>query len=239
MFNGKSLQFYNVWGRGNNKDYTDLANQELNNDYELQHPAGSTHPNYNMVTYVQIATDQNNYVMFVEIPYKLMEDFSYGVATSTSSYHFELRDGSAWYTPDGVVRQNYKPADGIAVNEFIDANMHMSDYTSNSGYCSDNEHHYYLTAKQELNKLSTDQRTAFQTAPSFEEARARYEAWAVANNDSAPYDGNDSVVTPINSGLFKFFNDSSSKIALVIFVSVLLTITSIGMMLFVRKRKHI
>lgn len=88
------------------------------------------------------------------------------------------------------------------VRDFVDLYLHLTDYTSNEGYCNDLEHGYYLTAKTGFNSLvapSDDRVDLFKTDLEFVDAKARYEAWAVANNDAAPYDKNNTVVSKIHA----------------------------------------
>ena len=108
MFNGKSLTYYNVWGRGNNKDFTDRSTPTLNLEYELEHPAGQKTLMYNMVTWLRLKSGESNYVFEVEIPNKLMEDFGY------TEYDFTVREGSLWLAPTGLVRFGSAPADVYA-----------------------------------------------------------------------------------------------------------------------------
>lgn len=240
MFNGKSLTFYNVWGRGNNKDYTDLTTPVANPDYELEHPAGITAPNYNMVTYLQVVTDQDNYVFFIDIPNKLMEDFGY------STYNFSIRDGSAWVTPSGVIRYNMAPADRYAVTNFVDDNMHLADVgtdnTADTGACR-GDTGYYLTAKKAFNGLTAGQKAIFQNNTNtelFAIARARYEAWAAANHDGAPYDGNNTIVTLSSNGRLSmlFENNGGRATVMIVIVMSLVSLTGIGFLFSVKKRKH-
>ena len=195
MLNGYTFQYYNVWGRGNGKDYTDLANAVLNTDYELEHPASGI--NYNMVTYAKLESG-NTYIFKVEIPNKLMDDFGY------TSYNFSLRDGSAWATPNGVIRLNENNADNIVVQTFARDYMHLNDVAtsdhSDTNACRGN-HGYYLTAKKVYNGLTASQKDLFRNSTDVEiaDARERYEAWAFANHDAAPYDGNDFINTYTNA----------------------------------------
>lgn len=182
LVNGKTILYYNAWARANSKDFTDWSNNVQNPDYETTHPTGSANHMYDQAMNLTIATDQSNYVIFVNIPNQLVTDLSLGAIS------FELRDGSAWVTPSGVARINCAPADRYVVEDFVEGPMHMFDYTSELGYCADNEHHYYLTAKQAFNALTNEQKEAFQNANCFKPAKARFEAWASANGDANPYD---------------------------------------------------
>lgn len=78
-----------------------------------------------------------------------------------------------------------KVTDGgiFAANSFVNANMHMADYSENKGWCNDKEHHYYDTAKSAYNSMSDEGRFAFQTDSTFTDAKARLDAWANASGD--------------------------------------------------------
>ena len=118
-----------------------------------------------------------------------------------------------------------------AVNDFVNAYMHMTDYTSNLGYCSDEEHHYYITAKGALLNLGSDCINEFRTNDAFASALARYLAWANANQDSNPF-AQTSGTQMINS-----VNNNST----LIFVSVVLlsVVSSFAIMGFIYyKKKH-
>ena len=234
VFNGKTLQYYNVWGRGNDKDYTDLSNAVLNIDYELDHPTSGI--NYNMVTYLSIATDQPNYVVFVEIPNKLMEDFGY------STYSFSLRDGSAWASTSGTIRVNMSLADKNVVDDFANTYLHMADIpttdTSDTGACK-GSNGYYLLAKRAYNNLTPSQQALFASDSDYADAVLRYEAWAEINNDGDPYDGNNAIVTPAYR-VINFLGNTPEEVdnnLLIVVTSIIVAMTLVGaIVLYKRKR---
>ena len=178
MFNGKTLQYYNVWGRGNDKDFTDLTTPTMNLDYELDHPASGT--KYNMVTYLNIATDQPNYVIFVEIPNKLMEDFGY------NSYNFTIRDGSAWVSKDSsgnpaIIRHSENPFDEDIANaileleNYVDLSLYdTEDAAAISAIINEAKNDLYsITSLEEITTIVSNTKAAideFQTAQEKEEA---------------------------------------------------------------------
>lgn len=81
--------------------------------------------------------------------------------------------------------ESTKVTDGgiFAANSFVDANMHMTDYSESKGWCNDKEHHYYDTAKSAYNSMGDEGRLAFQMDSTFTDAKARLDAWATANGD--------------------------------------------------------
>lgn len=73
------------------------------------------------------------------------------------------------------------------VADFINSYLYMTTYTNNLGYCNDNTHHYYQTAKDNLLDLGEKYITEFKNNDDFNAAQARYEAWASFNGDATPY----------------------------------------------------
>ena len=129
--------------------------------------------------------------------------------------------------------------DKAAVQEFVEY-LHMTSYTTNSGYCKDNEHHYYLTAKAAYNDLiygNATRENYFATDSDFAAAKARYEAWAAANGDLAPYDGNDDIQSMRSSLLGIGTNvENTNTIAIIVIIS-MVSVTAIGGYFFIKRRK--
>lgn len=127
------------------------------------------------------------------------------------------------------------------VNAFVDTYMHMADYdklhnnVNGKGWCNDEEHHYYLTAKQGFNALTSAQKEIFKTDSDFEEAHNRYLAWATACGDTQPYVG-----TTINntSNVITISKDNSVSVVLVAMIIVVSSSTMLSIFLFIKKRKH-
>ena len=143
---------------------------------------------------------------------------------------------SSSYELKNIVSVEAVDTDRGAVEDFVRDYMHM-DYTDNLGYCNDNEHHYYLTAKAAFNDLTSTQQTLFRNDSEFSAAKARYEAWAVANNDAAPYDGNDTVVSTIHSNIIANVTNSDATISIMIVV-IMLSASIVGGYFFLRRRKE-
>ena len=240
LMNGKPLVYYHAWARGNSKDFTELnfddPTQSIQNpDYELGHPLNNAvHSNYDLAVGVSIVRDQAKYTFFIDVPDQLVTDLSLGALT------FALRDGSDWMTSrDGnVVIYRYSKQlhdDYLVVKAFVDEKLHMTDYTENLGYCNDDSHHYYLTAKEALYALTDSQKELFVTHADFALAKARYEAWASFNNDANPYDGNLSLPSP-NTSLNKD-QKNNSLIIVVAIISVTLA-CSTSIFIVIKKRRH-
>lgn len=123
----------------------------------------------------------------------------------------------------------------IAANAFVNDNMHMSDYGENLGWCKDNEHHYYETAKAAYNSLSDEGRFAFQNDTQFSDAKLRLDAWALANGDVYDFTSNQYTKSKMSSRAFaSSLNVNNSSFFLVI------SIVSLGFLsvfIYYAKRK--
>ena len=123
----------------------------------------------------------------------------------------------------------------IAANAFVNDNMHMSDYGENLGWCKDNEHHYYETAKAAYNSLSDEGRCAFQNDTQFSDAKLRLDAWALANGDVYDFTSNQYTKSKMSSRAFaSSLNVNNSSFFLVI------SIVSLGILsvfIYYAKRK--
>ena len=233
LINGKSLTFYNVWGRANNKDYTDDTYTTYTPEYETEHPTSGK--NYNMVTYARLRTS-DYYKITVKFSEQLVTDFSLGTVT------ISIRDGSAWMTDTGVVRVNVSLAEKYELDAFVDYSLHMVDIptsdVSGTGACLGNSG-YYINAKREYNALSAHDKTLFREEAEYADARARYEEWARINNDAAPYDGNNAIVTPIRNVLaISFLQDKEmTKDIIVIISAVVAGLAAIGLVFFYLRKK--
>lgn len=236
LLNGLPISHYHAWARGNSKDFTDLSDASTQNPaYELEHPTGSPSINYDVAIKVTNVTNQPKFTFFFDIPNQMIEDLS------LTEFTFTIRDGSDWMTPDATVLR-YDAAgnaeDAEIVAEFAQNKMHMSDYNESLGYCNDNDHHYYLTAKVAYNQLTYTQKIAFRNNDTFAAARLRYEAWATFNNDADPYDGNDSVINTINAGRVHLLNSNSNDTIIIVVLATMLTsVVAVGALFLLRKRK--
>ena len=240
LMNGKSLAHYNAWARGNSKDFTNLADTSTQNpDYEVGHPlgAGKVDTLYDLATRIEVITDQAKYYLAISVPNQLLADLNM-VGNPT----FTLRDGSAWLSiVDGqskVVRYDAQAnADFTAVTAFANNSLHMVDYNESLGYCNDNEHHYYLTAKAAYNALTDSQKAMFANCGEFAAAKARYEKWAEFNHDANPYDGNDSIVSALEVSMFNENNGGAGYVIIIISITVASAI-AFGLLFMLRKKER-
>ena len=112
---------------------------------------------------------------------------------------------------------------------FINDYMHM-DYTDNLGYCKDEEHHYYVTAKKAWKALSEEVRSIIINEEEFASAYNRLLAWAKANNDDINSDNS------LNSNII---NKSENKMPIaVITILSIITLTSVSSILLLKKKKE-
>lgn len=92
----------------------------------------------------------------------------------------------------------------IAADSFVNKNMHMEDYNENLGWCKDDTHHYYETAKSAFNALSEEGRFAFQNESKFLDAKTRLDAWALANGDVFDFTSNRYAKSKMESNVLTF-----------------------------------
>lgn len=132
-------------------------------------------------------------------------------------------NGSKTYFDVELFKKSEAAATSI-VQGWVNSYLHMSDYTSNSGYCSDGGHHYYSAAKTALLALGNASILEFKSNSLFDPAQARYDAWAVANGDNAPCSANSanpgSAVSSPNDS-----KDAAPVLAFVIYLLALFAIS--------------
>lgn len=127
-----------------------------------------------------------------------------------------------------------KTDDCMGLESFINTNLHMSDYSTELGYCSDDEHHYYATAKAAFNLLNKHQRSLFVSNSAYALEYARLSAWAKANGDAF---NNEDTLAP-GSRITLFFNIDNSNMASIIVIISMISIAAVGGYFFLRKRKE-
>ena len=127
------------------------------------------------------------------------------------------------------------------VKEFVQDNMHMTDYDSDlhvgvegDGWCKDEEHHYYSTAKAAFNALTDDQRELFCTSATFANAYARLRAWAAANSDT--FDLNSYTISEANNTLGFVANNHSSVGIIIAIISLTSLVVGFGLSFLLKKK---
>lgn len=127
-------------------------------------------------------------------------------------------------------------SDCVGLETFIDTYLHMN-YVDNLGYCKDNEHHYYTTAKSAFNSLNEHQRTLFTSNSAYTSEWARLQAWANANGDSL----NSSTLLDEKKNplvLFNLSNNQGATGTIIVIVMSFLTCTLCASYVINKKRKN-
>ena len=129
------------------------------------------------------------------------------------------------------------------LDSFQNESLKMNSYdvggeqgsTGGNGSCIS----YYLPAKQAFNDLSEIEQQIFKTSSEYAAAKLRFEEWADKNNDGAPYDGNETIVTLARANRISIFNegDVGNTTAIIIIVS-LFSLTAVGGFFFIKKKKQ-
>ena len=123
--------------------------------------------------------------------------------------------------------------DCVGLETFISTYMHM-DYTDNLGYCKDNTHHYYSSAKEAFNGLNDHQRSLFVNNTAYKAEYDRLSRWAEFNNETLntttnKYDSNALVV--IN-------NNKTNYVPYILIVVSITSISFMGYFLLNKKKKR-
>ena len=121
------------------------------------------------------------------------------------------------------------------VQGFVDVFMHMNSYSSNNGYCADENHHYYSDAKTAYATLTAQQKEDFCTKSAYADAYARLSAWAAANGET--FDGSYSLVSAAKTGLTILGTNNGAIIAVIIVISAI-GLTSVGSYFLLKKKKE-
>jgi len=109
------------------------------------------------------------------------------------------------------------------------------DYVQNLGYCKDNEHHYYSSAKTAFNALNTHQRSLFTGNSAYTSEWARLSAWATANGESLNVSNQlaaNNIINPL-----AISTEGKSTLIIVLIVS-LVGVSIIGGYFFIKKKKE-
>ena len=130
LLNGKTFTTYNAWVRGNSKDFTNLSDpSSITREYETGKPGGKIAVNECLALYIENPTDQDNYVIIINVPDQLLVDFS------LSSVEFSLRDGSLWYALDENGNPIKGRVDQVAFNNLVyEASQTLENYVDITKY---------------------------------------------------------------------------------------------------------
>ena len=122
--------------------------------------------------------------------------------------------------------------DCVGLESFIDIYMHMN-YVENLGYCKDNEHHYYSTAKSAFNSLNAHQRSLFTGNAAYTSEWARLSAWAHANGETL--NGSNQLGKAVQISPLVGKNNNINNIAIIIVVSIV-AVSAISCYIFIKKK---
>lgn len=129
------------------------------------------------------------------------------------------------------------------VKSFVDNYMHMDDIavtnTDDTGACRGSSG-YYATAKAAWNSMVSSYTGSMNLKDIFEErfpdAYERYITWAEKCGDNSPFDGN---AAPSSSKSSIVNIESNSATSIIVIVVSLITITSVGAYITLRKKKEV
>ena len=131
-----------------------------------------------------------------------------------------------------------KTEDCLGLEEFITENLHMSDYPgtpgqAGPGWCNDEEHHYYSTAKAAYNSLNEHQKALFVGNSAYAAEFARLSAWAAANKEAF---NSSNVLGAIKN--VSFIGDSGNSTTLVIILVSTVGVAAMGGYFLFKKKKQ-
>lgn len=135
----------------------------------------------------------------------------------------------------GGENQIGKTEDCLGLETFIDTYLHMDDYTASQGWCADEEHHYYSTAKAAYNSLNTHQKSLFVGNSAYTSEYARLRAWAAANGES--FNAQNTLAASSRIAPLSIINGSGNTVAIIVIVS-MISVTAIGGYFFLRSKKE-
>ena len=150
-------------------------------------------------------------------------------------YHiYKTTSEFALYDASQIVIINNDASDKEIVQSFVNNYMHMTDYDSSltgegTNACLGADG-YYMRAKNQLTILSESQIALFQSDDDFNNAQARYEAWAAAYGDLTPY----AKTVSFSSASFRVAVDNNKTFAIIVALSMIVTT---GTCLFIKYRK--
>ena len=127
LVNDKPLTYYNDWARGNYKDFDE--NWVRRDEYYTEGP--NEYRNYNVAIQPTIVMDQQNYFIFLRIPYQLFVDLGISKTPIIS-----IREGALWLSKDGdnlIHVRNTKKATVQTTTEFTIESLSVEENSDHSG----------------------------------------------------------------------------------------------------------
>ena len=156
---------------------------------------------------------------------------SVAIATVVKSKRANIQSVTIYSSSNQNIGQS---EDCVGLETFINTYMHM-DYVDNLGYCKDDEHHYYSTAKAAFNALNTHQRSLFTGNTAYASEWARLSKWAEFNGDSL---NSNNILASNGKNIANIIKNSNiDKITFVIVISTA-AVSIIGLYLFIKKKNE-
>ena len=157
---------------------------------------------------------------------------SFKILTETSSSRVNIQSISIYSQgPEVDIGQS---TDCVGLETFISTYMHM-DYIENLGYCKDNEHHYYSTAKAAFNALNDHQRNLFTSNSAYLVEWTRLSTWASKNGDSL--NQNKKLEVGIINPVLSIISDNSFDLIITLIMISIASISICGYFILHKKRK--
>lgn len=166
------------------------------------------------------------------------------VAQGNNTHNTINGNGTAFgaYAEPTVTISLYADVAGT-IQAFIYSKMHTDipynpDPTlpiNNAGNCSSQS--WYVQAKSVLVGLGSAYIAEFQNNNTFNDAQARYEAWASACHDSTPYEG-EGIVPAAGTNIVDGITNKNSTVIIIVIASVL-SLASFGVYFLLRKKKEV
>lgn len=197
--------------------------------------------------YLQAPTNEKNYLQRTDVLsencYFTLEDNANGVTIISNlrnTYSIQFNSSTskfALYATSQKASPLYISGDAAnPIQGFVDVFMHMETYSSNSGYCADENHHYYSDAKTAYASLSPEQKQTFCTDSAYADAYARLSAWATANGDQI--DAEYALVQASRMPISYIIDGNNGSIVAIIVLISLVSITAISGYYFIKKHKE-
>ena len=161
--------------------------------------------------------------------------------TAKSSFKIKTENSDSRVNIQSIIVYSQGPevdigqsTDCVGLETFINTYMHM-DYTENLGYCKDNEHHYYSTAKTAFNALNDHQRNLFTSNSAYLVEWTRLSTWASKNGDSL--NQNKKLEVGIINPVLSIISDNSFDLIITLIMISIASISICGYFILHKKRK--
>ena len=176
----------------------------------------------------------------------------YSITLDPAFDQFEIKNGAAssgdvWINQNrGHTYCNWDPTPGWGDNlDYVKAHdwalqtMHLRDVpTSNNndtGACR-GDSGYYKKAKADYNSFTSGVKTEISNLSEFNDAKARFSAWAIANGETASWNGTAVTISGGRANIL-FGNKNDNNIALIIVLSVISVSGIVAISFMIKKRK--